>query len=463
MSIYKKVSLGFLFVICSLLTISSFAQSDTRTHFIYIQSDGQQPFYVILNSKTYSSSSVGYLIISKLKDGKYNITIGFPQDKYPAKTYLCNIAGTDAGYRLKKTGDNWSVVNRQTGEALAVVEDGGQQTTTTETSTTADKGDNSASFGSLLAKTSKDTTNYQAIADAKNAKAVMAEKSTTAETTAPVTEGRVSNEVIKSKERAITKVNNAKPAFKEADYAADDNQEKTVVDSDVHSMIKTQERKDRRGISLEFVSTSANNTDTITAFIPSDETTTSNEVASTNNVEKSDVAANINNTTKDATSDTKNDSSNPFYKGTTKKAAKNNDNLAAFSDDDSKTVETPKKEVAKTADKTESATTTGNEIFNSTCTDQLSDKDLEKIKKKMISKSSDDEMILVARKAIDTKCVYTAQIKQLGDLLLSDASRFSLYRLLYPNVYDGSQFKTLEAQLLDKNYKSQFESLINKN
>ncbi|QES89488.1 DUF4476 domain-containing protein [Rhizosphaericola mali] len=460
MSIYKKVSLGFLFVICSLLTISSFAQSDTRTHFIYIQSDGQQPFYVILNSKTYSSSSVGYLIISKLKDGKYNITIGFPQDKYPAKTYLCNIAGTDAGYRLKKTGDIWSVVNRQTGETLAVVEDGSQQTAATETTTPSDKSDNNASFGALLAKTSNDTTNYKAIADAKKAKAVMAEKSTGLDTSKPVTEGRVSNEIIKNKERAITRVNNAKPTFKESDYTAEDNQEKTVVDSDVRSMIKTQERKDRRGISLEFVSTSANNTDTITAFIPSDEATTSNEVASTNNIEKSDVAANTNNN--NTTSDAKNDSSNPFYKGTTKKTATSNDNLAAFSDDESKSEESTKKEVVKTKDKSVT-TASGNEIFNSTCTDQLSDKDLDKIKKKMIAKNSDDEMILVARKAIDTKCVYTAQIKQLGDLLLSDASRFSLYRLLYPNVYDGGQYKSLESQLLDKNYKSQFEALINKN
>lgn len=163
--------------------------------------------------------------------------------------------------------------------------------------------------------------------------------------------------------------------------------------------------------------------------------------------------------------DNRKTSDNPFYKGSTAKATTNND-LGLFSDKDDNTTESAKTNKKKNADavmKDDNAavkSTDSKEIFNSTCNSMVSDKDLEKIRKKMIAKNSDEDMIAVVRKYIDTKCIYTSQIKELGGLLISDNGRFALYRILYPNVYDGGQFKTLEDQLLDKNYKSQFETLI---
>ena len=41
-----------------------------QNHFVYIQTDNKQPFYVRIGDRLLSSSSVGYIVIPKLKEGK---------------------------------------------------------------------------------------------------------------------------------------------------------------------------------------------------------------------------------------------------------------------------------------------------------------------------------------------------------------------------------------------------------
>ncbi|HUS00268.1 MAG TPA: hypothetical protein VMY77_00990, partial [Chitinophagaceae bacterium] len=49
------------------------------THFIYLQTENKQPFFVKLNNKTLNSYPSGYLIIPNLDDGLYSLVIGFPE------------------------------------------------------------------------------------------------------------------------------------------------------------------------------------------------------------------------------------------------------------------------------------------------------------------------------------------------------------------------------------------------
>ncbi len=73
-----------------------------QNHFIYIQSETREPFYVEVNGGHYSSSPNGYLILSKLKDGAYDLTIGFARDKYPEQNFSYTINNKDAGFTLKQ-------------------------------------------------------------------------------------------------------------------------------------------------------------------------------------------------------------------------------------------------------------------------------------------------------------------------------------------------------------------------
>lgn len=72
-----------------------------QRHFFYIQSDKEQPFYVKLGDKTYSSTAAGFLILSKLKDTAINIVVGFPKDIYPEYRFLVSGTNRDRGMALK--------------------------------------------------------------------------------------------------------------------------------------------------------------------------------------------------------------------------------------------------------------------------------------------------------------------------------------------------------------------------
>ena len=91
---------------------SVFAQ---KVYFIYLQTESSQPFYVKLNDKTYSSSSAGYLILSKLVDTTYKFSVGFPKNKWPEQKFSVDINGKDHGYLLKNFDDgSWGLLDLQT-------------------------------------------------------------------------------------------------------------------------------------------------------------------------------------------------------------------------------------------------------------------------------------------------------------------------------------------------------------
>src|SRR5450432_1477878 len=90
-----------------------------QNHFIYIQTENKQPFYVKLDKKLYSSSASGYLVVPKLKDGTYNLAIGFPKGEWTEQNMLCTINNNDIGYLLKNfESKGWGLFNLQT---LAVI------------------------------------------------------------------------------------------------------------------------------------------------------------------------------------------------------------------------------------------------------------------------------------------------------------------------------------------------------
>ena len=109
-----KSGMRQLFALLSLLVIafSSFSQQE---YFLFIQSDNNQPFYAQANSKTYSSSGIGHLIIHGLKDSTYTLTIGFPRNQFPEQIFEVKLNRKDAGFQLKSDGSgNWSLFNLQT-------------------------------------------------------------------------------------------------------------------------------------------------------------------------------------------------------------------------------------------------------------------------------------------------------------------------------------------------------------
>src|ERR1700712_609161 len=88
--------------------------SAQEKHFVFIQADNKQPFYVSVNGKLYSSTASGYVIIPKLADGNYNFTVGFAQNAFPEQSFTTVIQNKDLGFDLKNFGDKgWGLFNLQ--------------------------------------------------------------------------------------------------------------------------------------------------------------------------------------------------------------------------------------------------------------------------------------------------------------------------------------------------------------
>ncbi len=93
-----------------------FSATAQRPYFVYLQTETQEPFFVQLNKKNQSSSTVGHLILSGLVNGAYDISLGFPGQNV-TQQYSLTINGTDKGYLVKKfENGSWGLVDLQTSE-----------------------------------------------------------------------------------------------------------------------------------------------------------------------------------------------------------------------------------------------------------------------------------------------------------------------------------------------------------
>ncbi|MGO4292999.1 DUF4476 domain-containing protein [Chitinophaga sp. RAB17] len=98
---------------CLLLCGRLWAQE--QHHYVYIQSEKGQPFYVKHNGKVLSSTERGYIILPKLDNGTVPITVGFPKDESHEAQFYLKIAKNDQGFLLKQSGEaGYSLYNLQT-------------------------------------------------------------------------------------------------------------------------------------------------------------------------------------------------------------------------------------------------------------------------------------------------------------------------------------------------------------
>lgn len=111
--------IGMKFLLAPIFTLILGSVHAQQNHFIYIQSDNRQAFYVKQDKKIMSSTQAGYLIIPKLKTGNYDFFIGFPKNEWPEQKISCTVGETDLGYQLKNLGEKgWGLFNFQTMELL---------------------------------------------------------------------------------------------------------------------------------------------------------------------------------------------------------------------------------------------------------------------------------------------------------------------------------------------------------
>ena len=386
-------------------------------HFAYLQTDNKQPFYIRLNEKLYSSSTTGYVIIPKLAEGKHTLSIGFPKNAWPVQNITISIANKDLGFLIKNfDSKGWGLFNLQTMEVITSSMQPGMDQASVQTKTDA--------FSNVLA----DVVNTPSIKNVEEKKDVVKN--------APVKdeiELKKAGETVK--EIPAIEIVAAKPSL--------------------NNIQKISSAADAEGVILVYQDKHTDGTDTIALFIPRAEKLPEPEQTPVVITEISVVVKDQVKPIPEEKVKIAEIQNNPKFIDITLP----NPNANLIQDTVNKTLEEP---ITKTENKiaAENNVNKGTLSFNSDCKKMATEQDFLKIRKKMTSQKSDDQMVEVAKKFFKEKCYSTEQIKNLSVLFLKDEGKYKLFDAAYPYVYDTPQYKQLENQLSDQYVISRFRAMI---
>lgn len=396
---------------CLLIFFIAFCLSNLsaqENHFVFIQSDNHQPFYVSLNGKLYSSTSGGYLIIPKLASGNYSLFVGFAKNASLEESFQSTIENKDLGFGLKDYGEKgWGLVNLQT---LSV--------------TMGESGKTDIISKALSQKNVVREDVDPIISFDRKKKTTTSEEASTG--VGDTTASQSTVQIDKTDQEVKDELKQAESKKSENKEDADGN-----VAGDVR---KVSEANAEDGVHLAYVEGDSKTGDTISIVVPSDKSIPDDEKntsvsSDTNKVEtpSTDVAHQDAAATKDSL----------------KFLNINSDQL--------------KKELADTP-----STTTNNlrVITNSKCKDIATDDDYMKLRRKMAGETTDEKMINVARKVYKNKCFATRQIKSLSTLFLSDEGRFNFFNASYNSVSDVAQYSTLQSEFIDPAFTDRFKAIL---
>lgn len=413
-------------------------------HFIYLQTDHKQPFYVRLDKKIYSSSESGYLIIPKLLSGEYQLHIGFPKKEWPEQPISCMVADKDLGYLLKNFEEKgWGIFNLQTLELTMLGEKKNTLASTKQESTDpfANLVSSVVNDPSIKQETvqQKDTVQTKPIVQEQPKEVVVEVKADSATTTSitPALE-KIPSDTVK----AIVP------------NAYDTIAQSTLVLNTVKKLL--QDRNDRE-LLLQYSYTDSLQTDTIQAIFELEmlvDTVTASAVVKDSlpggliNIPVLETPIQSDTIARPApiAASKKEELFLPIELPHPEKGSSAGDSIASpiLSKEQPPATEVNKAPI----------------LANSDCKEMATEDDFLKLRKRMAGGKDDDEMMAIAKKVFKTKCFATEQIKNLSVLFLSDASRYAFYDVAYPFVSDTHFFPQLEKLLSDPYYINRFKAML---
>jgi hypothetical protein len=451
------------------ISAPTFVATAQQDHFVYLQSENKQPFYVRINKNILSSSPAGYIIIPKLTDGTYEISIGFPRNEFPTKNFSLSIDANNKGFLLKNFGDKgWGLFNLQSYDVAMGSNSG-------STPTVSKKLENDP-FSNMLARVVKDSSLLQ-----KKEIPASPQDSPKSDSSNVAVAAAVQTDT-------VSKVPDVKPPA-------------------LLAAVRLLSKKNKDGIEMVYVDPNEAGGDTVRIFIPvqkkvlkkkdtTGERLTMNEKGYTNNTvtldDKTPSSPIGRDTSSAITSTVKNHNqsttaSAPVFIediSSIKKSDSTRQNLghsdvangdAVYSIDSDKNMDTATDShslVNREDSEIEKDTTKDNIVVlpkvvqsskvNSDCKAFADNEDFLRLRKKMASANSDDNMIKAAKKAFHSKCFSTEQIRNLSQLFLTSAGKYKFFDEAYAFVSDSDQFYTLQSQFSDIYYLNRFKAMIRK-
>lgn len=438
-----KNRLLFLWLVCFSLSVTA-----QRNYFIYLQSESQQAFYVRSGNTIHSSSASGYLILSQLKDSAYTFTIGLPANKYGPQDYSIAVNRKDQGYLFKNFGEKgWGLFNLQTLAVIMPVD----KTVSNQPAMLHTPVNN---FTDLLSKAADDSTLRMkpVVAKKEEPTPALAPVAAPADTVKPVDQVPVVQEKIPLSQPAITQVPPAvtekkqeiQPVLltdtvKAASAAPELIGEKktepppavvsipdtaTTIQPVATPVINTEAAKDKGGL-ISLLSATATtegkrlvyiekfengNADTVELLVPAAKEPATMDVPAPEEKKFLDI------------------SSDPAK-------------------DSVKNEVIPVVEQAKT-------------LAFAPCKSVAGEDDFVKLRRRMVSRSNDDDMIAEAKKYFKSKCFSTTQLRNLSSIFLSDAGKYNFFDASYPYVSDRENFSSLQSELKTEYQLNRFRAML---
>lgn len=408
------------------LGVGSFGFSQL-SHYIYLQTDNQQPFYIKYNSRIYSSSASGYLILSKLKDGAVEFSVGFPKSDQPEQKFQCMLDNTDKGYLIKNFAEKgWGLYDLQS--SAIVYAGAGVEIKPSNPSAITSKPVTDDPFANMLSKVTQDTT-VKNVTVRKEEKVII-DTPKPAVVTAPVTI------VPQVKDTIKTQIVQQPVQVVEAPVT-----EPVWIAPAKSAVLQVRKFDSREGSDFvyEVVNTDGIR-DTVRLFIAKD----------TDSIEPVQQPA--------ANTEVKLDTIQVVKEQKKEVPAQPEIKIKEKKETPPAAPEIKKEEVKPEVvpvQKTEPKS-----LPNSNCTSIASDDDFMKLRKKMAAESKDESMINVAKKVFRTKCFSTAQVKNLAVLFLNDEGRYRFYDAAMLYITDFSNFRSLGETIQDEYYKKRFSALL---
>lgn len=484
-----------------LITLFAFCGKAQQTHFMYLQTDNGQPFYVKMNHKIISSSSEGFVILPGLADSTYQLKVGFPKNEHPEETFELKIENNNEGFVIKNFEDKGiQLFNLETLALIAGTNNNNQPKDTIAVATTEKKEPDP--FTQLLANVVKDSSileNHQVVTD-KPLKPADTTSVTNTDTNL-VVEKRDSSASVSESSVAVAPV---KP------------DSRTVQGNP--AILKILSKENEHGLTMLYSDSSGNTKDTVNIFIPVENTALAADSSNTDSA-KEELAESKNHDISSFTDsagltitptviekDKENNSgfvmrkdsiatnteagvapTQVFIIGPEKEKknteAKSNtdatENSAVDANPDSgkekKAIISDIKitDKSKQRNKDEKRGTNESKIevlpkvvtsstVNSDCKDFATNEDFLRLRKKMASENTDEGMIKIAKRYFRSKCFSTSQIKDLSYLFLTNEGKYKFFDAAYAYTSDSDQYETLESQLTDEYYLNRFKAMLRK-
>lgn len=398
----NAILIKFRILVFLIMLFSSCAKGQ-NLRFIYIQTENKLPFYVKMDKKYLSSSMSGYIIIGKLIEGAYPLTIGSPKNEWPELNVTLNVKDINTGYLLKKTQDkNWSLVNLQTTASIAAE----KQPVPNKKEEIFLNGDE---FSRILA---------QVVNDSSIAKVTPVKKNTaTVVVTAPATINAEISEVIEK-------------LTPEPPKAPKRNSQITKLNHDSTSA----------GFLVAYLDRSDAANDTVKLFIPVNQsiTTVTNQKKITAKADPRFINIELQNP------NVKADSGEQKKAGLIITEKKNVTNKALDENADTKVAEA----------------NSNKKLINAKCKKTATQSEFLKLRKQMATEENEKNMIRAANKQFIITCFTTEQVKNLGVLFVTEEEKYKFYVNAFPYTIDLNNFGLLENELSDIYYKTRFKAML---